>query len=210
MKMSARKKIEFVMVGMATMTLGVGCVAERELEREFDESRFAANVDRVDADGRTAPNPGYAFGGNLVVEEAELVGTIGPVQVNDDRAWADGYTEDAYASVYSVVDEAENGAVMTIVELIGGVDHADFQPGQSHTYRSADFRPSEATAFLNVVGCSGQTSGDWDYDQTASVVEVDVTEGEDPGDVVIDYSAQFENDWGEDSVVSGRFALPRE
>lgn len=144
---------------------------------------------------------------NLQLSGASLRGNVGDVGVDGDAAWVDGYADGEYASVYTTVDEAMNGAVMTIVDFEGGLSHASLAPGSRTVYNADDlYTRSSGDLFVTVIGCSGPNAGAWEFDQTADVVTIDVIEDPDSDSArLFEYTARFDDGYAEPSVVTGRF-----
>lgn len=198
-KVSLNKMLSMVCVA----GLGVGCAAERDVAYEVEGMQA---LEARQGEGSEFSGPAFDEGvANLDLDEALLRGRIGDVGVDDD-AWVDGYADGAYASIYSSVDEARNGAVMTIVEIDGGLFHDDLAAGAEATFEPNDvYNTTDDAVFVTVVGCSGPTSGAWDFDQTAESVTIRV-EGDDEGARVFNYTARFDDGYGEASVVTGAFS----
>lgn len=195
-----KKTLVKLIPAASALALVVGCAAERDVAYEVE------GMEELEAsDPAYQGTPGYdATPANLDLGSAELRGRLGDVGV-DDEAWVDGYADGSYASVYSNVDEARNGAVMTIFDIEGGLFHDELAPGTQKTFQPQDvYDAPDGAAFVTVVGCSGPTAGAWEFDQTAESVSVNVAEG-DAGGRVFNYTARFDDSYGESSVVSGAF-----
>jgi hypothetical protein len=195
-----KKSLVKLLPAASALALVVGCAAERDVAYEIEGMEAT-----LPADPAFEGTPGYdATPANLDLTDAELRGRMGDVGV-DDAAWVDGYADGTYASVYSNVDEARNGAAMTIFDIEGGLFHDELAPGTDRTFRPNDiYDVPEGAAFVTVVGCSGPTAGAWEFDQTAESVTVTVDEGQD-GARVFNYTARFDDGYAEASVVTGAF-----
>jgi hypothetical protein len=195
-----KKSLVKLLPAASALALVVGCAAERDVAYEVEGMQALEPGDPA-----FQGTPGYdATPANLDLSGAELRGRLGEVGV-DDPAWVDGYADGQYASVYSNVDEARNGAVMTIFDIEGGLFHADLAPGTEATFEPQDiYDAPENAAFVTVVGCSGPTAGACEFDQTAESVSVRVGEGDD-GARVFNYTARFDDGYGDASVVTGAF-----
>ena len=195
-----KKTLVKLIPAASALALVVGCAAERDVAYEIEGMQ---ELER--SDPAYQGTPGYdATPANLDLSGAELRGRLGDVGVDDD-AWVDGYADGNYASVYSNVDEARNGAVMTIFDIEGGLFHDELAPGTEQTFQpEAIYDAPAGAAFVTVVGCSGPTAGAWEFDQTAESVSVRVDQG-DNGARVFNYTARFDDGYGDASVVTGAF-----
>lgn len=191
----------------------VGCAAERDIERYGDENLDVQNeIDPqepwTDPTEEPTDDWGWEYGGGLDVSGGVLNGNVGSVSVSS-QGYTDGYQDAEYASVYTNVDEAQNGAVMTIVDFVGGMDHSDFDVGSRRVYSIDDYYSlDEGASQVTVVGCSGPTAGEWAFDQMAETVVVEVIDGPSPDTVTFEYTARFVDSF-ETSVVSGSFDVAR-
>ncbi|MCA9562532.1 MAG: hypothetical protein KC561_03540 [Myxococcales bacterium] len=164
------------LLSMAVAVLAFGCA-------EGDEG-WADNGEGYFLDWQT-----YAPA-QLDVRSAALRGSVGPVaginhSASEVQAWYDSY----YASVYTIVD-APQGAVMTIFEVEGGIDQLDL--GQTYVFSGYDYTQDVS---VQVIGCAGQAVDEWEFDQTADVVTVTVTEA--PGALLVNYTAEFSPQYGD-------------
>jgi len=190
----------------------VGCAAERDIDgyESDDIETMSGDLEELNQNDANAPTTdwGWNTSNGLPVTGGRLTGSVGDVSVSS-QGYTDGYADSEYASVYTHVDEAENGAVMTIVDLVGGIDHADFAVGTRHVYNIDDYYYlEEGASQVSVVGCSGPTAGEWAFDQMADTVVVEVSDGPTPDTVTFEYSARFV-DYGETSVITGSFDVAR-
>ena len=90
---------------------------------------------------------------------------------------------------------------MTIVEIQGGLNHPDLQPGSTLSFDQSTY-PSADDLQINVIGCAGPAPGQWDYDRPAEDVEVEVEQDPNDEDVLmLKYTARFPRDtWNWDGV----------
>jgi hypothetical protein len=159
-------------------------------------------------------NPGEAptfVAGDLELSNGNMEGEIGAVRGFGDHevVGLEGWSESTYASVFTTA-LGDNGAGMSIVEVSGGFFHPDLAPGTTRTYESTDY-PAAGEAFVYVIGCSGDTVGDWDFDREADSTTISVEENaDDPQILDIQYTARFSNwDNTERSVIGGSFSLQK-
>jgi hypothetical protein len=194
-----QRETRLVVCALATLTFSVGCTTERSLDGSYRETGYVTPGSDAFVE--------LAEAGNLDVLSSTLRGTLGGVAVDHDAA-ATGFAEEGYTTIYNNVDVAQNGAVMTIVDIIGGLEHPSFVPGFRATYAADDFYGLDASAaFVNVIGCSGQTAGAWDYDSGAESVAISIDEGSAPETVLVTYTARFGG--VSSNIVTGAFEAPR-
>ena len=141
-----KKSLVKLLPAASALALVVGCAAERDVAYEIEGMQ-----ELEPSDPAFQGTPGYdATPANLDLSDAELRGRMGEVGV-DDSAWVDGYADGTYASVYSNVDEARNGAVMTIFDIEGGLFHDELAPGTQQTFRPEEiYDAPEGAAFVTV------------------------------------------------------------
>lgn len=183
----------------AIALLSSGCL----VERTYDD----VNSDRLQFNDVFASS----FESNLPLRNATLAGDLGAVRGLDGVANASGFTDSTYASVESIGSN-QSGSGMTIINFIGGIDHADLQVGSSVRSTMDDY--SDGDLHVEAIGCSGAEIYNWDFDQPADEVDVDVVEGSVEGARVINYTARwFERDTftgaptGNSQTVVGSFEL---
>jgi len=138
-------------------------------------------------------DPGSDFSaGNVDVQAGFLAGTMGDVTLSNE-AWR---TEGSYYSGYTEVTvEARNAggeAAMTIVEVTGGLDNVAIVPGAVLEFDSSD-PYSSGGVDVQVVGCSGPSSGSWVFDTHAQHTTMWVSEGSLPTTRRIDFVATFDD-----------------
>lgn len=199
---------------LAMTSLAVGCMSERPLpagdENLVSQDEIEARGDL--SDEPTVSNEYRPLVGQLPVQNGELDGSIGMVSglAPDGDYDTSGWGEPHYASVYTL-GTGENGAAMTIVEIEGGLNHEDLQPGAHLEYSIYDTSADPDSLFAYVVGCAGPETNTWDFDQVADETVIDVSQHPDNANILIlDYEARF-SDWetGERSNVVGTFEIVR-
>lgn len=199
---------------IAASGLIVGCMTERELPPSEEDLLTQDEMTVVDLP-RTPPptsNEYRPLVGQLPVQNGELDGSVGTVSglVADSDYDTSGWGEPTYASIYTV-GWGQDGAAMTIVELEGGLNHPDLQPGAHLEYNIYDTSGANDSLFAYVVGCAGEEQNEWTFDQVADETIVDVSaHPSDANVLIIDYEASF-TDWqsGETSSVVGTFEVVR-
>lgn len=199
---------------LAMISLAVGCMSERQLPTGDDN---LVSQDEIEAGSDLSEEPAVSDGyrplvGQLPVQNGELDGSIGMVSglAPDGDYDTSGWGEPHYASVYTL-GTGENGAAMTIVEIEGGLNHADLQPGAHLEYSVYDTGADHESLFAYVVGCAGPETNTWDFDQVADETTIDVSQHPDDANILIlDYEARF-TDWetGAPSSVVGTFEIVR-
>ena len=145
--------------------------------------------------------------GNMLLRQGEMRGDVGSVRgIDSDASMLTGYDDGEWASV-EVHADTTRGSAMNLLEVQGGMD--ELEPGFEGTFSSDDYNE---TLNVQVINCSGDSRYDWDYDAPADEVDVVVTEGSAPGDVLVDYEARtFRVDpftglqTGEAEMVTGSF-----
>lgn len=126
--------------------------------------------------------------GNLDLRGGQIAGDIGTVRGLDEEArLRNGYGDETYASLEVHADN-EDGAAMNLVEVWGGLDR--LEPGTRQTFRPEDTDYEGDELSVQVIGCAGPSAYDWQYDAPADEVEVEVSEGSEPGVLRLDYTAR--------------------
>jgi hypothetical protein len=159
-----------------------------------------------------AQSPFRELVGPLPVGEGVFHGSLGDLTDIGamDRFDTSGWGEPAYSSVYTAGD-GPAGAAMTVVEFEGGLHHRSLVPGAHLAFSIFDTAGPSDSLFIFVVGCTGTKLNEWDFDQVADRVVVDVSAASDEGEtVVVDYTAEFRDlDTGGDYKVTGSFEVMR-
>jgi hypothetical protein len=155
-------------------------------------------------DTRTPPmlweDPGLGYGASIeyAVAPHHLSGDMGSVSGFDGHIYrstaygfegGEGYAATATVQINSG-DAAAPWAVMSLMNIQGGLDHPEIAPGAVLRYRNS--YPEDSTAlFITLLGCSGDAEGSWTFDQYADEVEVHVEEGATEGALRLDFRARF-------------------
>jgi hypothetical protein len=178
-----------------------------ECEETYDESG-SDTVDAYDTGDYTSQS--------VQVTNSTLSGDMGEVQgFSDESPMNSGYSYDGYASV-EIHATGTNGtdAAMAIVEISGGLDHPNLQPGAHFHFDAGDYAYGsyDQPLSMDVVGCSGPAEGNWVFDTLADGVDVDVSQGNQTGNIAIDFTATFTayDDMGDTHLqeVVGSFETP--
>jgi hypothetical protein len=132
----------------------------------------------------------------LVVSDATLAGDMGQVRgFSDDEPLHNAYGYQGYSTVeIHARGTVGTEAAMGILEVSGGLDHPDLQPGAHFEFSMYDYTSYgslDRPLAMDLVGCSGPTEGDWVFDSLADSLEVDVSEGSTEGNLAIDFTATF-------------------
>ena len=167
--------------------------------------------------------PVFAFDGGedgepLAVRNSTLAGDMGPVRGFADGIWLEhGGQADRWAWVeIQAADRGAGWAAMSRVQVTGGLEL--LEPGLTRTFEGGAFAEpgfveepgGEPTLFVDVVGCSGEMPGEWEFDLPAEQVEVQVDEGSEAGWVEVRFEATFRGfDVPETQVVTGSFEVER-
>jgi len=116
-----------------------------------------------------------------------LEGELGLVQVDGDARIYEA-SDWGYGASIELRNNGVGGTGMNRLD-IDGVDISELEAG---TYESTGYTATSSTGDPNfsVMGCSGPSDGNWDYDVSADHVSVVVTEL-DPWTVRIDWTATF-------------------
>lgn len=175
-----RKITTFTAVLGSVVLLGAGCVASRDYYEPMDTGDYeyfeGAGVNGI--------------ANNLDLFNGNLEGAFGPrTGVNEDTTSIAGYDDGSFSDV-QLLAETENGAVMGWMEIVGGVEHPELQPGFARTFAEDDFGFDSRDLFIRVVNCSGDQAYDWTYDQPADEVDVLVTEGPTPDTMTFHYTTR--------------------
>jgi|GEM_PF-1980947 len=178
---------------------GACVVVERDYDQQIDEDAYAPRqqqptlADIEDAepvddnwednawdDWEDDPysNPGID---GLTIVTGSLLGHIGAVDL-DHKANVSAYDYWGGTHEVNVVAAHEAGAGMALLWIDGGLNHESIVPG-ARMHFSSD-TPSDDGLNISGLACSGDTEGDWTYDEPIEDIEVEVEETDD-GDIVI-------------------------
>lgn len=186
------------LLGIATFGL-MACSTERDLQG-YDENGYEL-TERPDFISE------FEYG-NVNVSDAVLSGAMGPVRSIDGLASIGGYAEQDYASV-DLVSTNQNGSAMHILSFYGGLEQ--LEAGQQYSFSGDDWRDEPNQLYVTSTNCSTAEGnpGEWDYDQQAENVNLQVEATEDPNTVLVKYET-ISNDgfFGQDRS-GGEFLLNR-
>lgn len=131
----------------------------------------------------------YTAPSTLDVRDASLSGDMGDVRdFADDAPTRNGYDYGTYATVEIHARTTDGAAAMAILEVQGGINHADLVPGAHYTF--ANYESTAGGLYMYVIGCSGPSEGAWYFDEQAQDMVVDVSETPE-GTTVLDFTAEF-------------------
>lgn len=157
------------------------------------------------------PDIAVSNGGNSNTSALSLEGTFGRVAVDaQHQVRQDVFFDDFGTFISLTAPRAQGGAVMGML-FIEGVDLRSLEPGTTirsdyETYsvqmESPDGEITEVDGFVDGIGCSGPTEGNWEDDEPAEDVEITIDENAE-GDVVV----EFENDFEDGDNLSGAIVL---
>jgi hypothetical protein len=160
-----------------------GFESEPVADEGFEDSEFFDDVDYEQTDA-------------LDVRSARLSGDMGEVRGFDDAdPMMNGYAYDGYVSI-ELHAEASDGAAMAILTVEGAMA---LEPGD-HVDSSTN---DTGELYVDMLGCSGPADYDWEFDQYATSVTVDVTEGVEPGTRTLVFSGTY----SDESTVTGTVEL---
>ena len=202
-----KRTIQIAFLGAAVAApLLVACGGERAYRTGYGSSSGGQTFQSgpSGSDDTTITVDDWAYGGQLEVSDARLSGEIGDVRIADQAASVDGYNDHDIATVYSLVERAENGSAMTVLEFRGGLQNFT-DPGTERFRADAVRRTEDPDRFVSAVGCSGVISGEWDYDTPAEEIELTVSDGPTDNTRTYDYTATFVDEDGGQTVARGSF-----
>ena len=136
--------------------------------------------------------------------ESALSGELGDVKVSEsDKVIGELYTESGFTELYLVAEYADGGPIMAGVYL--GTDLSNLEIGTMVKYSDANIFEDETPLYEiedpagqvagtvegDGYGCSGGTVSEWEIDEAATDVEIEIVEGEEPGDVAAEFKMEF-------------------
>ncbi len=132
------------------------------------------------------------FGGfstnSMAVTDSTLAGDIGTVSEIDDMSPdVDAYTGGGVDTV-TTIGRGSGGYGMAQVTINGGVDHPALRDGMSYNF--AGNRSMDGLS-VNVLGCSGRRIYQWDFDDDADEVDIEVEDDVAAGTRTIYYVATW-------------------
>lgn len=166
-------------------------------------------VTRV-ANGQPSWNDPYAPSGTVMIDRGTVRGDMGSVRGFSGDAWLQQATGGpGYGSV-ELQAQGDGWATMAMLSFDGGLDHAALVPG---AHLEFDLNTYQATydgssgLFITVIGCAGDRPNEWSFDQSATKTTIDVSVGSAPGRLRIDFSATFDDGYGNRQTVTGSFEM---
>ena len=186
---------------------------------------FDPDLEYVDGAGQAGAWTEMPWGtATLPVENAFLTGSMGDVRDFEGTPQVSAFSDPWYSSVSITVDDRSAGAAMTMFNINGELENIRQYAGHTVVFQGGyyglevdeggddgDEVPVEPDdeLFVDVIGCSGDDPGMWDYDVPADEVEVTVTaDEEDPDLYHVDFEATFGTQGGDrPGVVNGGFSV---
>jgi len=162
---------------------------DAEDDVSVDEGRFDSEI-FDEADTGTPGDP-TELDGTVDLRGGSLLGDMGDVQdFSDEEPMLRGWNADGYANLEVHAEKADGtGAAMVIVGITGGLEHQDLQDGAHLEFTQYEY--PESGLHVNMIGCSGPVEGDWQFDQGADTVTLDVSPGNTTDSRVFDFTATF-------------------
>ena len=117
----------------------------------------------------------------LNIITGSLMGDIGAVGL-DHKADVTAFDHWGGTHEVHVVAAHETGAGMALLWIDGGLDHEGLVPGA--TYHFSSNSAPEDGLHVGGLACSGETEGDWSYDEPIEDIDIEVDQTDD-GDIVI-------------------------
>ena len=195
--------ISLSLLAMSSIVLVACGGTDREIDG-YNETAFELS-DSIEDDM-------YYQWGNIEAFDAHLEGDIGNLRGINGPASVNGYEEDAYADL-EVTTVSANGSAMHLLTFTGGLNHPALVPGAHLEFSGDRNYDNNETFHVMSMNCSGSGQpGDWDYDEPADRVILDVSETEDEDTIRIDYVTEKESSIFSNSsrdVSSGSFTLKR-
>ncbi len=156
---------------------------------------------------------GYGDWGNIDAFDARIQGDIGNLAGIDGDAVVAGYSEDRYADL-EVTTVGANGSAMHMLTINGGLNHAAMVPGAHLEFTGDGYADTNANDLhVMSMNCSGSGQpGDWEYDEPADRVALDISSTEDEDVIRVDYTtekAEYGLMGGDNHISSGTFLLRR-
>ena len=132
---------------------------------------------------------------NLTTSDPDMNGGVGGVTVAGD-AWVNtAYSYDGYAHI-DLRARGRGGVIMQAID-IDGIER--LRVGDSYTVDSIGRYDDDAYPYVSVLGCSGPSDGNWDFDSTADEVIVQVDPGPIANTIQINVTARWDGYYGEPS-----------
>ena len=182
----------------ACLFVSTGCMTERDMNGDYNE-----DLQEFELEDRY---------GNLQATDGHMTGDIGNMRKMDTIATVDGYDEGDYTTM-EVLAETEDGSAMHWLEIYGGINHPALQPGAKLEFRGNGYSANPDALHIQAMGCAGPAPYEWDVDEPARNVTVEVEEGEQAATLLVNYITTVPNTttFGgvEDDTSTGSFVLHR-
>ncbi len=122
--------------------------------------------------------------GTLTFIDARMQGQIGNISADDSASYFGNWNlggQTIFSSTL-VYPGQSAGAIMTYVVVSGAIDSSTLGDGAHLVFHSqdgddqGDDLDQNDDVHIDVIGCSGEDDGEWEYDEEAEEVEVEVDE----------------------------------
>lgn len=90
--------------------------------------------------------------------------------------------------------ESPRGVSMALLTIVGGLRHDSLEPGAHLTLGSLSSSGDRGKLQVGVLGCSGPSPDNWEYDSPAEWTEIEVVEGPSGDTRTLHFTAGFSND----------------
>lgn len=131
----------------------------------------------------------------LSTSDPDMVGGIGGVNVTGDAWINDAYAYDSYAHI-DLRARGAGGVIMQAID-IEGIDR--LRIGDSYTVDGIGRYDDDAYPYVSVLGCSGPSDGNWDFDSSADEITVQVDPGPTTNTMRINVTARWDGYYDEPS-----------
>lgn len=164
---------------------------DSEDDVSVDEGRFDSEI-FDEGDTTTTDDADTMEASPVTLTGGSLNGDMGAVEdFADEEPTLRGWNAGGYANLEIHAAKADgSGAAMAIVGITGGLEHPDLQAGAHLEFSQYEYPEGDAL-HVNLIGCSGPVEGDWQFDQGADTVTLDVSPGMTTDSRVFDFTATF-------------------
>lgn len=132
---------------------------------------------------------------NLSTSNPDMDGSIGDVQVSGE-AWVESASSyDGYAHI-DLRARGRGGVIMQAID-IDGLER--LQIGDSYTVDGLGRYDDDAYPYVSVLGCSGPSNNNWDFDSTADEITVTVDPGPTADTMQVNVTATWDGYYDEPS-----------
>jgi hypothetical protein len=126
---------------------------------------------------------------NVEITNGQLAGSMGAYHGFSEVAYRQaGYSDSYYADV--TLDAGRDFWVMTRLSIEGGLAHPALVPGASFEFDGYGYS-TEGGVYISALGCSGPSEGNFEFDESAQHLTVQVEAGPTASQRVIRFNATF-------------------